>query len=178
MKFKWLFLVPLVALFIGGVRVDGQEPSGFGVKKPRTAADYQVRTLKEIDSISAEDARSESGAEVLTGNLLPSRVRVKYQGAQRAVSKARREVIRLWAQRYAGDPQHYLGPYQRELLFREDGVNRWLVVNKDLLPRFDKEISKRDAVEVHLIRLGGFKTNRKWEWVLLVESTPNPLPVQ
>ena len=175
MKLKWLFLVPLVAVLIGGVRVYGQETSGPGVKKPRTAEDYKSRTLKEIHSISVAEARSESGEEVLTGNLLPSRVRVTYQGAQRPLSRARREVIRRWAQRYAGDPQHYLGPYQRELQFREDGVKRWLVVNKDLLPHFEKEIRKGEAVELHLIRLGGFKMNRKWEWVLLVESTPNPL---
>ena len=178
MKLKWLFLVPLLALLIVEVRVYGQELSGPGVKKPRTAEDYKVRTLKEIDSLSVEDARSERGEEVLTGNLLPSRVRVTYQGAQRPLSKARRKVIGRWAQRYAGDPQHYLGPYQTEMLFREDRINRWLVVNQDLLPRFKKELRRGEAVELQLIRLGGFKTNRKWEWVLLVESTPNPLPVQ
>lgn len=180
MKLRSLFLVVLTALLLGGNFVYGQDLSTAGPKKARTAEDYKPRTLKEIAAMSLVETRDElSGAEVLTGNLFPSRVKVTYRGFQRPLSQARRDVILHWAQRYAGAPQHYTEHYQTELLFREAGRDHLLVVNKSLLPRFKQEIKKGTALDLNLIRLGGFKTKGKWVWVLLVESiAPKSVPGQ
>ena len=143
---KLLFLVLLAALFVSGNFAHGQDMSGAGPKKPRTAEDYKPRTLKEIATLSASEiAREGNSVEVVTGDLLPSRVRVAYQASQRPVSRATRRVISSWANRYAGDPQHYTLPYQTELLFRETRFNYWLVVNKDLLPCFKKASKLRGS---------------------------------
>ncbi len=170
MKLKLLFLVLLTTLLLGAVLAYGQDLSA-GPKKARTAEDYKPRTLAEIATTSLVETRG-GGSEigVLTGNLFPSRVQVTYRGSQRAISKARGKIILKWAQRYAGAPEHYTVPYQTELLFQEAGRNHWLVVNENLLARFEKEIKKGTALDLNVIRLGGFKTKGKWEWVLLVES--------
>lgn len=171
MRRKRAVLVLLAALLFSGSLASGQDLSTAGPKKARTAEDYKPRALKEIAAMSALETASEGNStEVVTGDLLPSRVRVTYQASQRPISKARQKIIFNWAQRYAGDPQHYTLPYQTELLFREAGLNYWLVVNKDLVPRFREEMKKDTTIDLNLIRLGGFKTKGKWVWVLLVES--------
>lgn len=171
MRCERVVLVLLTALLVVGNFAHGQDMSSAGPKKPRTAEDYKPRTLKEIAAMSAaEIAREGNSVEVVTGDLLPSRVRVTYYASQRPISRATRRVIFSWANRYAGDTQHYTLPYQTELLFQQDGRNYRLVVNKNLLPRFKQEIKKGTPVDLNLIRLGGFKAYGKWVWVLLVES--------
>ena len=170
MKLKLMFLVLVAALLLSSNLAFGQELSSAGPKKPRTAADYQPRTMKELAAMSAVEIQDDVSAEVLTGNLLPSRVRVTYQSSQRRLSAPSRDVILHWAQRYAGDPRHYTGPYTTELLFRDAGLNHWLVVNKNLLPRFKREFRKGRRIDLNVIRLGAFKTEGEWTWVLLVES--------
>ena len=174
MKLKLLFLVLVAALLLSSSLAFGQELSTAGPKKPRTAADYQPRKIKELAAMSAVEIQDDGSAEVLTGDLSPSRVRVTYQGSQRSLSPPSRDIILHWARRYAGAPQHYTEPYQTELLFREAGVNRWLVVNKKLLPRFKREFRKGTRIDLNVIRLGAYKTEGKWTWVLLVESIAEP----
>ena len=174
MKLKAMFLIMLSAFFVIGISVYAQDTSGPAPKKPRTAADYTPRTLKQIAAISNANARKSKEAEVLTGDLFPSRVRVTYMGSKRPLSQVSRDVIQHWAQRYAGDPIHYTGPYQNEMLFREKGASHWLVVKKDLLSQFEDEIKPSDIVELNLIRLGAFRSSGKWNWVLLVESIAKP----
>ena len=58
--------------------------------------------------------------------------------------KIKRDVISQWANKYAGDPQHYIAPYTTEVLFSEAGINHWLVVNKNVIPRLKRE-SKNGA---------------------------------
>ena len=153
MRRKQAILVLLVALFLSSNVASGQDLSPGGPKKARTAEDYKPRALKEIAALSALEPASEGNStEVVTGDLLPSRVRVTNQASKRPISRARQKIIFNWAQRYAGDPQHYTVPYQTEFLFREAGLNYWLVVNKDLVPHtatskaggFDSQVIQAD----------------------------------
>lgn len=146
-----------------------------GEKKPRTEADYRSRTLRELATLQpdyfANDPQSKDPSLriVVHADLLPSRVKVLYDGTTRPVVENRRQVITSWANQFAGAPEFYTVPYQTEMLFTEDGESYWLAVRKDSLPRFEHELKKGETVELFLIKLGNARINDKLEPVLLVE---------
>ena len=171
------FLPALIFVFLfSSSFAFGQDPVGPQPKKARTPADYTLRTLREIaelgSTIAAErDDEMKGDATTLThGDLLPSRVRVVYKGSMRPTTKVKKEVISYWSNKYAGAPQHYIVAYTHEALFGEAGRNHWLVVNKRIVPRLKREFKKGQAVDVHLIRMGAYKSGDDWRWVLLVED--------
>ena len=178
MKRKPKYFVLLLPLLLASSLAYGQTLDA-QPKKARTRADYKLRTLKKIAG-AGSNLMSEHGREGTTesdslvhGDLYPSRVRVTYRGAARPLSQDKKDVIGKWAQRYAGDPDHYL-VYMDEVLFTEGGVDHWLVVRSTLLPSFKRDLRRGRAVDLYLIRLGAFKTSGKWTWVLLVEDFATP----
>jgi hypothetical protein len=158
------FALALTFALCGGASFAQSPP---GSKKARTPDDYQPRTLKEIAATPRSDV--EKGVS-LHGNVLPSRVRVTYKGSTRPLPKGRKDVLRQWAQRFAGSPEHYTVPYQTEVLFTEDGVEHWLAVRKKLIPQLVKELKRGEALELFVIRLGAVRAGSEWEEVILVES--------
>jgi hypothetical protein len=146
-----------------------------GEKKPRTQADYRWRTLRELttllpDNIARDSQSQDPAVRILVhGDLLPSRVKVLYDGTTRPLVEIRKQVITSWANQFAGAPDFYTVPYQTEMLFTENGESHWLAVRKDSLPRFE-ELKKGDVVELFLIKLGNARVDDKLEPVLLVEK--------
>jgi hypothetical protein len=171
-KPKRLFLGFFIVLLVGNTPVLGQDVAGPGPKKARIASDYTPRTWEEI--ANSFDLGVADGAEILTGSLFPSRLRATYRSSIRPLSQARKDVIFHWAQRYAGAPVHYTKQYETDVLFNERDEDHWLVVKKNLLPRFEKEVKDGAAVDLYLIRLGAIRIDEKWEPVLLVESFAKP----
>ena len=166
----WLLLLLLISAG-ATIPVDTQ-----GEKKPRTDADYRVRTLSELTTLQPEymadkpQLKDENLRIVVHADLLPSRVKVLYDGTARPLSENRKQVITQWANRYAGAPEFYTRPYETEMLFTEDGKSYWLAVKKQFLPRFGQELKKGDAVELFLIKLGNARIDEKLEPVILVEK--------
>jgi hypothetical protein len=171
-KPKRLFLGFFMVLLVGNAPVLGQGAAGPGPKKARTASDYTPRTWEQI--ANSFDFGVADGTEILTGNLFPSHLRATYRSSTRPLSQARKDVIFHWAQRYAGAPSHYTKQYETEVLFNEKDAGHWLVVKKNLLPRFGKEVKDGALVDLYLIRLGAIRIDEKWEPVLLVESFAKP----
>lgn len=150
------------------------------VKKPRTEADYRSRTLREMTTLlpdyMANDRQSKAPdiRVIVHADLLPSRVKVLYDGTTRPVVENRKHVITAWANRFAGAPEFYTVPYQTEMLFTEDGASYWLAVRTQSLPEFEQEFKNGDAVELFLVKLGNASINDKLEPVLLVEKFAKP----
>lgn len=176
MKRKLARAVLLVALLLGVVAAQGQDAPGPKPKRPRTPDDYKPRTLKEVaaEGPGAESRGDKAETMTVQGDILPSRVRVRYDGATRPFPQQRREVLRQWARLYAGFPEGYTEPYETELLFVEDGAEHWLAVRKSDRPRFARELKRGEEVDLYLIRVGAAKTPGGWEPVLLIESFRKP----
>jgi hypothetical protein len=172
MRLRSLYLALAFALLFAFNPAYSQDALGPQPKRARTPADYELRTLKEIRSVGAGLVKEQADGTttLIHGNLFPSRIRVTYKGPVRALSPKRKEVIYQWAQRYAGAPIHYTGPYTTEALFTEMGVDHWLVVKSEDIPRLKKSVRPGRTVDLHLIRLGAFKVGETWHWVLLVED--------
>jgi hypothetical protein len=154
---------------------------GQGEKKPRTVADYSPRTLRELSALQPDKIATDPTYKdskdiriVVHGDLLPSRVKVLYDGSTRPLIENKRNVIKAWANKFAGAPEFYTANYQTEALFSEDGDNYWLVVRKQLLPSFEQELKKGEVVELFLIKLGNTRIGEKLEPVLLVEKFGKP----
>lgn len=147
-----------------------------GEKKPRTEADYHWRTLRELTTLQPDYVAREPQSRdanlriVVHGDLLPSRVKVLYEGTTRPLVEKRKLVITEWANRFAGAPEFYTVPYQNEMLFTEDGQSYWLAVRKESVAQFEQELKKGEMVELFLIKLGNARIDDKLEPVLLVEK--------
>lgn len=146
-----------------------------GEKKPRTAADYRVRTLSEMTTLQPDyiakspDYKPETIRMVVHADPLPSRIKVVYDGATRPVLQTRQRIITEWANKFAGMVESYTVPYDTEMLFAEEGKSYWLVVKKEFVPRLEQEFKKGDLVELFLIKLGNAIVDERLEPVLLVE---------
>ena len=145
-------------------------------KKPRTEADYRQRTLLELTTLQPDYLGRDTHNKdpnlrvVIHGDLLPSRVKVRYDGTTRPLVGNKKYVITEWAKQYAGAPEFYTAPYQTEMLFTEDNESYWLAVRKDSLKQFKQELKKGDKVELFLIKMGNAYLENKLEPVLLVEK--------
>ena len=147
-----------------------------GEKKPRTVADYQPRTLRELSTMLPDTFRTalaERGVEgnkdmkqIVHGELFPSRVKVVYTGTKRPILADKRNVIVGWANQFAGAPEFYTKPYQTELLFTEGNQNYWLAVHKNLLTQ---EWKQGKTLELCVIKFGNVRIGDEFEPVLLVE---------
>ena len=148
-----------------------------GEKKPRTEADYRVRTLLDLTTLQPDYIANSPDYKdakdlwnVVHGELLPSRVKVVYDGTTRPAIDRKKSVIKEWANRFAGMPEFYTVPYETEMLFTEGSKNHWLVVKKESVPQFEQELKKGEMVELFLIKLGNARVDNKLEPVLLVEK--------
>lgn len=157
-----LFALLLVALSVTTVA------NSQGEKKPRTTADYRPRTLSELTTLQPDDV-SDDPAIVVHADLLPSRVKVVYEGATRPLPDIRKRVIAEWANQFAGAPDFYTKAYETEKVFVEDGKNYWLAVKQELLAQLAQNLKKGDRVELFLIKPGSTCVENKPEPVLLVE---------
>ncbi len=164
-------LVLFLAILCGGVTVYGQE-LGASPKKPRTLEDYQPRSLREVSArVPVDTVRiDEKGKLILRGDILPSRVSVTYVGRRRHLPRTKKDVLFGWAQLYAGAPEHYTKPYERELLFREGKKDYWVAVKKQSMAQFEKSVKKRKPLDLYLIRLGWAGIKDGWEPLLLMEN--------
>ena len=139
MKRQPIYIVVFLVLLLGSDSAIGQDLTA-QPKKARTREDYKLRTLREIAAEGAELV-SAAGGETgeantrVQGDLLPSRARVNYKGSARPVSQTRKDVIAQWAQRYAGNPDHYIAPYTSEVLFPKPAWTTGWSSSRPLLPR-------------------------------------------
>jgi len=157
-----------------------------GPNKPRTDAIYLPRTLRVLSTLfppymakvineRTEAERREMGVVVHT-DLLPSRVKVVYDGTLRPLDARKKDVMTSWANRPEAAAELNIIPYQTEMLFTENGENYWLVVPQDLLLKF-QELQKGETVELYLVKMGNVRlerTDEKMEPVLLVEKYVKP----
>jgi len=154
--------------------------------KPRTEKDYIPRTLsalsdlyppmiaKALNERSEEDKRQT--AIVVHNELLPSRVKVVYDGTLRPIDEHKKAVIVGWANPRDQAPKIDTTPYQTEMLFTENGKDYWLVVPQDSLLKF-QELQRGDTVELFVIKMGNIRlkrTDEKMEPVIVVDKFAKP----
>ena len=170
MTLKTSFAAVLLISLLG-LAAFAQDPAGPQPKRPRVAEDYKVGTLKELaaKATSAERIGDKQETMVIDPDLSPTRVRATYAELTARTPTAKAELIRQWAQRYAGAPETYTN-YEVDVAFTEDGLNYWLTFRKKTLDSFWKADVLKKPVDLFLIKMGAIKQGDKWAPVFLVES--------
>jgi len=190
--------VDLYIILLGSVKEDGnpafvilinefkrpedERPSGPRTGKPRVWGDedtllgyerYVPRTLREIIS-SHSDPKTLNKTDVLmTGDTFPSRVKVTYTGSTRKVSPIKKQHLDMLVVSFDVDPT-LIAKYETEMLFMEGPDEHWLPVQKDLIPFFEKELTKGEEVTLYAEWVGARKIDDKWEWVFIVNEFQKP----
>ena len=149
-----------------------QDPTGPRPKRARVPEDYQVGTLKELAAkiTSAESVGNKQETMIVDPDLSPTRVKATYAGLTARIPQAKAELIRQWANRYAGAPETYTKNYDVDVAFTEQGHDYWLTFSKKTLESFWKADVLKKPVDLFLIKMGAVKQGDKWAPVLIVES--------
>ena len=145
-----------------------------GIKKPRELSDYTPRTLKALSLTQLKEIENMNEKHLIQSDIVPSRIRVVYEGSSRPLSQNKKDLISDWARRFAGAPETYTRPYEKEVAFTEDGERYWLAIRKEFVARFEQELKKGQTVDLFVIKLGSVRTPDQWEPVLLVEKFAKP----
>lgn len=111
------------------------------------------------------------GAEVwsVSGNSFPTRATVEYLGDHRATNPLRRELIRRWAV-FIGQPESIAEAFEQEYLFREDGRELWLPVQRDVASFFPAELKPGDRVTLFVAWVGAHYAGDEITWTFIVNE--------
>lgn len=146
----------------------GQE-TGPRPKRARVPEDYKVGTLKEVVAKALEQRAAETETIVIDPDLSPTRVRATYAQLTARTPEDKADLIRRWAQRFAGAPETYK-PYEVDVAFKENGTDYWLTFKQKTLDSFWKADTLTKPVDLFLIKMGAIKRGDQWVPVLLVEN--------
>jgi hypothetical protein len=134
---------------------------------------YAPSTLHAVVKEHEADATKykDNGQLVFTKGR-PYRVKVAYTGQSRPVSPERKELLQLWTDAYGIDKEKYLGLYENEYLFTEDGADFWLPVQTPVSKYFDRELMKGEMVALYVQFVGGKRDKKldKADWIFLVNE--------
>ena len=170
MKIKTPIAALLGVLLLGltGLTLFAQEP---GPKRARVPEDYQAGTLKELaaKAASSESIGDKQATIVVDPDLSPTRVRAKYAGLTAGTPENKAELIRQWANRYAGSLETYK-PFEVDVAFTENGTTYWLTFTKKTLKPFWDSGAWNKPVDLFVIKMGAVKRGEQWVPVVLVES--------
>lgn len=130
---------------------------------------YKPRTLGEIIKAHSDPQVLERSNMLLTGDTFPSKVKVIYTGESRKIAPARKQHLDMLVTSFNVDPK-VIDLYGTEMLFTEGGEEHWLPVQKKLIPFFEKELKKGEAVILYAEWVGAKKIGGTWEWIFIVQE--------
>lgn len=138
--------------------------------------DFKRRTLKEIVSMDAKeiDDSEREKRVIFHADMLLSVIRVKYTGKSRPISDTKRDALKKWAQTFARNSDEYAAHFEQDMLFKEDGVEYWLPVQKKVSLYFPKELKEGEEVDIYIVRAGGVCSKKVCDWLFLVEEFQKP----
>jgi hypothetical protein len=139
--------------------------------KPRKLSDIIEQNIG-VQKGSMKDVKGKDQI-IIDADPLPSVVRLTYTGKTRAAASDRKNYLNLWLKSFNKNAE-FNDVYGVEMLVGEGSTQHWLLVQKQLLPAFEKEISAGEPVDLYLIRLGGFLTDKGWDWMFIVEEFRKP----
>lgn len=164
-------------------RTEDEGPSGPRTGKPKVWGEedalegyerYVHRTLRGIISSHSNQETLGKSNMLLTGDTFPSRVRVTYTGSSRKIPPARKQHMDMFAGSFNIAPA-LIAKYETEMLFKEGPDEHWLPVQKDLIPFFEKELTKGEEVILYAEWVGARKVEDKWDWIFIVNEFQKPI---
>ena len=105
----------------------------------------------------------------VSGASFPTRATVEYVGDHRAINPLRRELIRRWAV-FIGQPESIAEVFEQEYLFREDGHELWLPVQREVASFFPAELQPGGRVTLFVAWVGAHYAGDEITWTFIVNE--------
>jgi hypothetical protein len=140
---------------------------------------YKPRTLQSIMEAHAHDTpRLEPGKKrlVITGDSVPSQIKLVYQGKSRAIEGKRKELVQNWQKSYKTSVPQDPGLFATEMLFREGKREYWIAIQKPLVEPLPKEVKVGQTVTTYVIWMGAIGDGEGWEWLFAMNEFDTPEP--
>ena len=144
-------------------------------QKRRDLEKYKLRTLSDILVINSETTddilrktKLEDKSDFISFDLFYSRVRVEFTGKNRSLSTDHKDLIKTWSKlQRTGEKTIKL--YEDEFLFKENGSEYWIPVQKKVGDAMLQELKPDDIITLFVIHVGGRKAamSREYDWLFL-----------
>jgi len=107
----------------------------------------------------------------------PYKLMGAYKGDLRAMSPFRKEFIQKWWGSMFGVPAEFTRLFESEMLFEVEGGEYWMPVLTQLIPHFQRELSKGDMLDLYVMVVGTIDDESGHEWIIIVnEFKKKPSP--
>ncbi len=98
---------------------------------------------------------------------------VEYTGQSQPIGEIRQELIRKWL-KTLGKDKSTVELFEREYLFREDGIDHWIPVQAKVAAYFDDELTVGQPVELFVVWVGAHYAGAEITWVFIANEFSTP----
>jgi len=138
---------------------------------------YEPMSLNDIKAKFSHYPENFVGMTInAEATLKPYRIVGIYLGDLRQMSAFRKEFIRKWWGTMYGVQKEFTHLFESELLFEVEGNQYWMPVQNELIPYFQKELSKGDRVYLYIMLVGTIDHENEHEWMIIVNEFRKELP--
>lgn len=140
---------------------------------------YKPRTLQSIMEAHAHDIEKlEPGKKmlVISGDSVPSQVKLVYLGKSRAIAGKRKELLQGWQKSFKAIAPQDPDLFATEMLFREGKKEYWIAIQKPLVEPLPKEVKVGQTVTTYVIWMGAIGDDEGWEWLFAMNEFDTPEP--
>ena len=114
-------------------------------------------------------------AMLLTGDSFPSKVKLIYMGRSRPVGPERQKLLAGWSKALKDSlPPNVVELFKSEMLFKENGTEHWIAVQKPLLEFLPKEVKANQQITGFIIWIGAIKVQGQWDWLFAMNEFDGP----
>jgi hypothetical protein len=162
-------------LFIFGIVLTGVLPSGWS--KEFDHASYTQTTLQNIileeqnHSHARAEARPYSDSIQLECQVTKFRVSCLYMNIRRPISVKKINVIKLWTETLAIDPE-LQSLYRQEIRVTEGAKTHWIPIQEQLLPHITQELVENDTIDLFIVFIGKVES----EYVFIATEFEKRIP--
>lgn len=154
-SYSRLFLLTLFSIFLF---------SSFALSQKRSDKDkYKSRSLGEIIALNRDGtdqilktAKISDRHGFIGIDLFYSKVRLKYIGLPRPISKEHQGLVKNWEKLQKVDKK-FIALYENEFLFKEGDAEYWIPVQKALGEHLVENLKSNDLINLFVVYVGAFK---------------------
>ncbi len=143
------------------------------------AEGFPDRSLEQLEAADLSTTRQQSKTPK-AGDLFfnpgddgGARAQAVYTGQSRPLGALKQSFLAAFASSVGGN-EGYATLYRREFLFQSNGKAFWMPVQSQVADYFAKELKVGAMATLYVRNAGGFRTDKGWEWVFLVEEFDGP----
>lgn len=137
--------------------------------EPRTLAQVVQANSKSVDKVFSK-AKLEERQDFIGIDPMFSAVRVQFISGSRPISASHVGLIEWWGKLQHADKK-FLQQYEKEFLFKENGVEYWIPVQKQFADEIALKFKQGDPITLLVLYVGARKETNEKDYSSLFLST-------